>query len=60
MTLIKAELQNIDNGDQSRLPRLEPQAILAWWQSASLGERVELIHSFGAAETWDALAEVID
>jgi len=40
--------------------RLEPEAILAWWQSASFPERVALIHSFGPGPTWDALAAVID
>lgn len=46
------------NGKSSH--RLEPQAIVAWWQSASFAERVVLIHGFGTAETWDALASIID
>ena len=40
--------------------RLELQAIVAWWQSANFAERVTLIHGFGTAETWDALASIID
>jgi hypothetical protein len=46
------------NGKSSH--RLEPQAIVAWWRSASFVERVTLIHGFGTAETWDALASIID
>ena len=46
------------NGKQSH--RLEPEAIVAWWQSASSAERVALIRGFGAAATWDALASIID
>jgi hypothetical protein len=40
--------------------RLEPEAILAWWHSASFAERVALIRGFGTAATWDALASIID
>ena len=39
--------------------RLEPQAIVDWWESASFDQRADLIYNFGPAETWDALAEVI-
>jgi|SoiMethySBSTD1v2_1073268.scaffolds.fasta_scaffold2558694_2 hypothetical protein len=45
--------------DQSRPPRLEPQAILAWWESASFAERVALIHALGPGPTWDALSAVV-
>jgi hypothetical protein len=46
------------NGKPSN--RLEPRAILVWWQSASFAERVALIHAFGPGPTWDALSAVVD
>ena len=39
--------------------RLEPQAILAWWESASFAERVALIHALGPGPTWDTLSAVV-
>jgi hypothetical protein len=46
------------NGKPSH--RLDPQAIVAWWESASFAERVALIHALGPGPTWDALSAVVD
>jgi hypothetical protein len=45
------------NGKPSH--RLELQAIVTWWQTASPAERIALIHGFGPAATWDALSAVV-
>lgn len=39
--------------------RINTVAVTAWWREAPLCERVELVRSFGAADTWDALAAVV-
>jgi hypothetical protein len=40
-------------------PHVDTPAVSAWWRDAPLTERVDLIRSFGAADTWDALAKVV-
>jgi hypothetical protein len=40
-------------------PRVDTPTVSAWWRDAPLDERVDLIRSFGAADTWDALAKVV-
>src|SRR5262245_28220867 len=45
--------------DKPPQPHPEPKAIVAWWRSATFGERVALIQAFGPVPTWDVLSEVI-
>jgi hypothetical protein len=40
-------------------PQVDTPTLSAWWRDAPLSERVDLIRSFGAADTWDALAKVV-
>jgi hypothetical protein len=34
-------------------------AVAAWWRTAPFNERVELVRSFGVADTWDALEPLV-
>jgi hypothetical protein len=40
-------------------PNVDTPTVSAWWRDAPFTERVNLIRSFGAADTWDALAKVV-
>ena len=40
-------------------PHIDTPTVSAWWRDAPFTERVDLIRSFGAADTWDALAKVV-
>jgi hypothetical protein len=40
-------------------PPVDTPTVSAWWRDAPFTERVDLIRSFGAADTWDALAKVV-
>jgi hypothetical protein len=40
-------------------PHVDTPTVSAWWRDAPFDERVDLIRSFGDADTWDALEKVV-
>jgi hypothetical protein len=41
-------------------PGLTRKEIVSWWSAASFADQVALVHDFGPAATWDALAAAVE
>jgi hypothetical protein len=52
-------VNEVVHNNAAEKPHVDAPTVSAWWRNAPLTERVDLIRSFGAADTWDALAKVV-